>query len=85
LEVTEKRKRLGRDSSFRCRCRPDWGYVIASRANGETNARGCFVAGDTLTANNLKTVAVALSTGMWKKSKDIFFSWEKGKAKIVIY
>jgi hypothetical protein len=23
LEVTEKRKRLGRDSSFRCRCRPD--------------------------------------------------------------
>jgi thioredoxin reductase len=48
--------------------------VIASRANGETNARGCFVAGDTLTANNLKTVAVALSTGMWKKSKDIFFS-----------
>ncbi|CAI7670426.1 unnamed protein product [Penicillium manginii] len=41
---------------------PKDGYVMTTRAHGETNVRGCFVAGDTSTMH--KTIAVALSSGM---------------------
>jgi hypothetical protein len=50
---------------------PKDGYVMTTRAHGETNVRGCFVAGDTSTMH--KTIAVALSSGMWTKGKGLFF------------
>ncbi|KAJ5988694.1 FAD/NAD(P)-binding domain-containing protein [Penicillium waksmanii] len=53
------------------------GYAMARGPHGETNVRGCFVAGDTSTVN--KSIAVALSSGMWKRREGPFFLRRKNK------